>query len=280
MANSTVPIFIVGSGRSGTRSFFKMLSGTRGVEVHHEYSEYAVWQTPKLSVLYAMGLIDDAETIKLLQSWHGSSVFYSDLQFWVDCSHKTSYLIKPLSVLFPEAKFLAIIRDGRKVVPSFYHKLALEMYTDKGVRVFADWLCNPSLPEPPPEKEYWWKTPLPESNEFNQFLGYSRFERVCCHWRDTNQAIINAFSNLPSNRTMTIRLEDVINSESALQTSFEFMGISYDSSHYAYLQKPRNVFMPLEFKLTTNQKAPFSEICGDLMASLGYADMEEFTVAY
>jgi hypothetical protein len=52
--------FIVGTGRSGTRTMFRMLTGSDGVEIHHEYN---VLPVQKIGVLYHSGKITE-ENVK------------------------------------------------------------------------------------------------------------------------------------------------------------------------------------------------------------------------
>ena len=54
------PVFIVGTGRSGSRSIFRMLSGSENLEIHHEY---CCTHIQKYSALYHMGLISEEEII-------------------------------------------------------------------------------------------------------------------------------------------------------------------------------------------------------------------------
>ena len=59
-----------------------------------------------------------------------SSIHYSDKK-WVDSSNALPWIIKPLSKIFPDAYFIHLIRDGRKVVSSFYNKFGDIMYEEK-----------------------------------------------------------------------------------------------------------------------------------------------------
>src|SRR5207245_669536 len=119
MSAETIPYFVVGSGRSGTRTIFKLLSGIESVEVFHEFVCTHVQQA---AALYFMGVIDRAEVTRQLGGLHGSSVYYSHAAKWVDCSNKLSWVIEPLCDLFPQARFVHLVRDGRKVANSYFHK--------------------------------------------------------------------------------------------------------------------------------------------------------------
>ena len=84
-SQDTQPVFIIGSGRSGTRSMFKMLQGTSNVEVHHEF---ICTQVQQLAALYSMSLINKTEVINGLRGLHYSAVYWSEARIWIDSSNK------------------------------------------------------------------------------------------------------------------------------------------------------------------------------------------------
>jgi len=47
-----------------------------------------------------------------------------------------SWLIPDLAALFPDAKFVHLVRDGRKVAGSYFRKLGAECYDDRSTHVF------------------------------------------------------------------------------------------------------------------------------------------------
>ena len=266
------PVFIVGTGRSGSRSIFRMLSGSENLEIHHEY---CCTHIQKYSALYHMGLISEEEIINQINKIYKPALKYSEAPIWVDSSNKLSWIIKPLHKTFPNAKFLMIARDGRKVVPSFYYKLRDEMYDDKSVKILTKWIDDQQTNiMPPPEKKYWWNIPQVGQKFHKRFKNYNRLQRTAFHWTECNRVILESFSNLPQNTSKVVRLEDIVRSETDLKDMIEFIGIKYDNLFFKYMQTPRNVFFPMSFKLTRNQNVQFEEICNSMMKKLGY-DIEE-----
>src|SRR6185437_5898005 len=151
------PFFIVSSGRSGTAMLHKALSAVAGVEMHHEYMVQIV---QPLAVKRYLGLIDRQETAKIIADTYGAAIRYSEATQWGDSSNKLSWLIPELAEAFPHARFVHLVRDGRKVASSYFHKLADECYDDRSTAMLQAHYDNPkSHPAPPPEKKYWW--PLP-----------------------------------------------------------------------------------------------------------------------
>src|SRR5476649_1701529 len=103
----------------------KALCAKPGVEMHHEY---AVQITQPLAVKRYLSLIDDDETQKVLRETFGAAVHHSAAAYWGDSSNKLSWLIPDLAALFPGARFVHLVRDGRKVASSYFHKLGDECY--------------------------------------------------------------------------------------------------------------------------------------------------------
>ena len=91
----------------------KALSAKPDVEMHHEY---AVQITQPLAVKRYLGLADDAETARVLRETFGAAVAHSRAKHWGDSSNKLSWLIPDLAAMFPEARFVHLVRDGRRPV--------------------------------------------------------------------------------------------------------------------------------------------------------------------
>lgn len=278
MGADTQPLFIIGSGRCGTRTFYKMLSGVPDLEIHHEY---VCTHVQKVAALYYMGCIDKPEAMRRMAGLHGAAVYYSPAGTWADASNKLSWLIEPLVELLPDARFLFLTRDGRKVVSSFYYKLDKEMYDNRSTDVLRRWLEDPALPEPPPEKKYWWN--IPRSGQFRaeEFPAYNRYQRVCWHWTEVNQRILRDLDRFVSpSRWFQVKLEAFTREPAQLRETLEFLGVEYDEDYREYLKTPQNVLFPVDFRLTEEQMAWFREICDPMMRRLGYEEEDVYTVQY
>lgn len=273
----TQPVFIVGSGRSGTTSLSRMFAGCEGLGSNHEY---CCTHIQPYAAMYAMDMMDDEEMVFLLETLHGAAIHYSRAPIWIDCSNKLSWVIKPLLTLFPSAKFVLVTRDGRKVASSFFHKLSDEMYDDKSVAILDAWLKDDSFPQPPPEKKYWWNIPQKGQPFHAEFPSFNQFERCCYHWRECNRVVLDAFETIvPKEQQMTIELERITSNKAALKSMCDFIGVPYDHSLYEFLQKPNSVIFPMDFKLTTEQSVSFERIAGDMQKRLGYVG-DEYAVRY
>lgn len=278
MSQKTIPIFVLGSGRSGTRTIFKLLSGIPHIEIYHEYLCTHIQQ---VAALYFMQLLNPEKVKEKIKELHGAAIYYSDAVYWVDCSNKLSWIIEPLYQLFPKAKFINIIRDGRKVANSFFHKLGAEMYDDESVKVMQIWLDNrDSVPMPPPEKKYWWNIPLKGNPFAEEFQRFDRFQRCCYHWRESNRVIRESLKKIPQDQQLTVKLEELTVQKDILKKFLAFFDVEYEDHFFEFLQTPQNVFFPMDFKLTDIQLKQFYEIASDMMEELGYSDREEYVVKY
>ena len=275
---STFPVFILGSGRSGTLQMVKMLENIVGIEAHHEYLFENVL---KPAVLYRMQVVTHEEVKQVLARTHVPAVLYSNAPVWVDSSNALPWIVKPLYELFPNARFIHLIRDGRKVVSSFFHKFTEIVYDDRCVSILNQWLAHPdNVVEPPPEKKYWRPVPVKGERHYEYFTHYNRFQRLSYYWQDVNLRIRESLEAVPDAQKMFIHLEDLVSDGQALKGFLGMFGVAYHDKYLQVLRKPVNVAIPKNFPLTDQERAEFTDIAGAAMKSFGYDAMEEYQVAY
>ena len=278
MNNQTIPVFVVGSGRSGTRMIYRLLSGIPHIETYHEFE---CTHIQPIAAKYYMKIVTKEEAKKEINKLHGAAIHYSKVKYWVDSSNKLSWLIEPLSELFPEAKFVHLIRDGRKVVSSFYHKLAPEIYDDESVKIMMEWIKNKTKnPEPPPEKKYWWNIPQKGQPFYKEFSELSQFQKICYHWKEIIREVNQSLKLVPKKQKLIIKLEDLSSKKTVLKQFLSFFDISYDEHFFEYVKKPQNVFFPMDLKMTKDEEKEFNRICGNTMIKLGYKNKSEYEVKY
>lgn len=273
------PVFIVGSGRSGTAMMRKLLSRFSCIEAHHEYLATNI---QKDTVRYSMGLLSEQEMLDRLEETHGAAVHYCPRHYWLDSSNLFSWLVAPAARLFPRAVFIHLVRDGRKVVSSFFHKLGKEMYDDRSVAVLSRWLDDPGkFPCPPPEKKYWRKIPRPGEAFFEEFPSFGQFERICYHWTASNAAALEGLAHIPDERNHFFQLERLVSEKEELTRLLAVFGVAYDEESFSLLQRPHNVAVPREFGLTAEEREQFAAICGPMMRRLGYdIEQKEYFINY
>jgi len=263
----TKAFFIVSSGRSGTAMLHKALSMAGDVEMHHEYMVHIV---QPLAVRRHHGLVERDETLQILAQTHAAAIRYSQAAHWGDSSNKLSWLIPELAHLMPEAKFVHLVRDGRKVASSYFHKLADECYDDRSTAVLRAHVEH-GMPAPPPEKKYWWPLPPRELDQFG---------RIAWHWSEINRTILGALETLAPERQLFVRLEDLPASPSTLRGLLDFLNLSCSDEIVRVFARPHNVNRPEDRPLDATQRATFEHIAAPMMVALGYDEREEYVVNY
>lgn len=279
MTDKTLPVFIVGSGRSGSRMMFRLFAQMQNIESHHEY---CVSHLQQLAGLKYLGQINRKKLLAELKKIYGAALYYSAADYFIDSSNKVSWLIPELAELFPQAKFINITRDGRKVACSFFNKFKGYVYDDHSVAATMRWLSAPKdLPVPPPNIKYWWPIPQGKHVFAKEFESFNRFQRICFYWQEVYQTITQSLDDLPPTLSLTVKLEELTASETKLQKLFEFLGLKYDVSYFKYMQKPQGVIEPIDYKLTLRQREEFAAIGAEMMTKLGYDLLQkEYQVKY
>jgi len=274
----TQAFFIVSSGRSGTAMLQKALSASGDVEMHHEYMVHIV---QPLAVRRYMGWATRAEARAVLEKTYAAAVHYSDAAHWGDSSNKASWLIPDLAELLPTAKFVHLVRDGRKVASSYFHKLKDECYDDRSTAVLQHFAENPARSvAPPPEKKYWWPLARPDDPHFADFLDFDQFQRIAWHWAEINRVIFASLSALPAERRHFVRLEELQEDPDSVAALFGFLGLRCDDDTAALFARPHNVNRPEDTLLDARQREQFALIADAMMERLGYAGRPEYVVNY
>ena len=171
-----------------------------------------------------------------------------------------------LASLFPKAKFVHLVRDGRKVVSSFFYKLNSHDY--RSAKILKDWFEGTEALAPPLDEKFWWPC-----------MDDDRFARICRHWVESNKAIFKALDRVDEENKLFFRLEDMVASEKELKRFLDFLSVSHDPSFVSVLKRPEHVYVPVDFKLTKEQEEKFVEVAMPMMRKLGY-NGEEYRVEY
>lgn len=278
MTKQTAPFFIFSSGRSGTKMMEKLLSSYAEVEMHHEYMVHYIQPT---AVKYQLGLIDNISVIDTLQQTHQAAITYSQSALWGDSSNKLCWIIGALNEIFPSARFIHLVRDGRKVASSYLHKLGNECYDDASVIDLNTYLQAPlQRLAPPPEKRFWWPQPKFGTPDAATFQSYSQFERIAWHWAAAHSEVAHQLQKIPAERQHFLRLEDLTTVPHEIDLLTDFLGLERSKDGFKMLATPHNVNQPINFPLTEIQRAQFDTIAGPTMRSMGYVDQPEYAVNY
>ena len=267
-------LFILGSGRCGTYSFVQALKKFSYVEAHHEFF---FEPTLKLATLYHMKMISKNKVKSFILNNHYLSIKNSNKKIWVDSSNALPWIADVLIEIFPNAKFLHLIRNGKKVVSSFYNKFNNEMYKDENVKKLKNFLIHKKK-KLSSEKKYWRPIPIYNKKEFNKFISSGQFYRICKYWTEINYKIENSL--MSTNNSYTFKFEDIVIKKKTkkLLNFLDLYKKNFDTFYNSF-KKPVNIGIKKNYMLTKKQNIIFNEVCNDEMIKYGY-DETEYEVKY
>ena len=148
------------------------------------------------------------------------------------------------------------------------------MYDTKSVNSLAKWIDSdcPNDMTPPLEKKYWWNLELDEKQKVTSAeYARNRFDRCCLHWSSVVKTISQSFSTIADTSSCaTFKLEDIVSDHTILNSLIEFLDLNPSNFYFDFLQKPRNVFLPLEFNCTSYQLSILKSHCEGEARTFGY----------
>ncbi len=181
--------------------------------------------------------VSQAEFVKHVG--HGINSLYSDRSGglrWVEQTPGYAKHLGDIALLFPNAIFLVLIRDGRQVVHSLRH-----------------------------------------------FVNPVEHDDACCTWRDYTNAALEFARTAGTDRTHTLRYEDVVaNTEAALKKLYSFLGETFEPKSVELIRSKAPINSSFTAEASNDKLSPrwpawtlaererFDEIAGGLLISLGY----------
>ena len=251
--------FILGTGRSGTYSIFKTLQKNSVYKVHHEY---------KFEFLLRLGTLKFHHKINKEDVICGLKQYRKELEECqeskiIDISNALPLLLDELKVVFPEARFLWISRNGYKVVSSFYHKFTDLMYPFEGIKELEKYLFDMDGNELPFDKRIC--RPL----YISPLVVKSRFKNICYHWSYYEDIAIDRINILDKK----LKFEDLVSNELILKDFISFLEIKWNKNIENDFKIPTNVHIAKNLKLDKELSNIFYNICGNTMNILDYKEI-------
>ena len=107
----------------------------------------------------------------------------------------------------------------------------------------------------------------PGTREFS--AAFSQFERICWHWAEMNRLALEELSQLPPERTMFVRLEELRAAPSEVRALYDFLDLPWRDEAYGVFARPHNVNRPEDRLLDPVQRGQFEAIAGRYAGAAG-----------
>lgn len=209
-------VFTFSTGRSGSNAVSSFLGNHSKIDAYHEpfYNQLRV-----LSANYLSGKLSKNEVKVFLIILYTYTNFLRNKEVYFESDQKLSPFIEILYELFPNAKFIWLMREPDKFLKS---AKARKWYADNDYCEFTEEsvivkpyltsdgcrIGNLDILEKFRIEKIW--------NEFNQD------DKILWYWDFWNKLIASQMELIPSNQTLLIKLESL--NESAKEI-FEFLGV-------------------------------------------------------
>lgn len=207
-------VFIVSTGRSGSKSMEKYLSQHPEITCVHEPRSSLI----RLSTQYEYGQLTKNEVLTELNYIYNKADFPTK-SIYCESDQKLSNLILPLNELFPKAKFIWLLRDGKKVVKSttirgWYDEkeMILDKYRGKNKE---GW------------EEYRLQGDLCDAISSAVWQQMTAFEKNCWYWAYWNEKIKTQFNSLPKEQKLIVKLEELGDMSMIIQS---FLGVKHSQN--------------------------------------------------
>ena len=195
MYENYAPVFLLSTGRAGSKFIAELLNLSPSVSAFHEprptlqyFSDFACRHQNRPEVLSRM--IDAARMEMILETCIQGKIF-------VESNQCLTFFAPALAQLFRSSKFVHLVRHPGDFVASAVRK---------------GWHKNDSI----------WEAGRVRSADGRRWGVMDQIERLGWLWDFTNRFIRDFLSALPAARTMTCRLEDLVTGRNEVQALFSF----------------------------------------------------------
>lgn len=215
--NEAKPVFVLSTGRTGTKLLSKLMSRMNAVKSYHE--------PPPELIYYARFAYENKENKKLLKRVVDGARLeyilnaYLNNKIYFESNNRLTFFAKQLEELYPKAKFIHLIRHPGD-------------YTRSGLR--RNWydghLWDMGRIVPSTESDIPW-------NEMSQI------SKISWLWNETNKFIENFKEQVKNSKIITLFSEDIFNDIERIKDIFKFIEVDNpfkDKEIKKFLEKPVN----------------------------------------
>ncbi len=212
--------FIVSTGRAGSRGIAHLLSAVHGCTCLHEPNPPLIFESSR----YRYGEIPASELARILRQTRPPSI---GNERYCESNQTLSLIIPVLAEVFPQAKFVWLVRNGLDMVASGYSKQWYSGHSENHDR-YED--CTPL--------EKAWIDGRIRGDRCGDvppqtWQGMDRFAKVCWYWSYVNRLIARDLETYAPGRFMMVRLETL---SEQLPDLLQWMGL-----RAAILPQPKKI---------------------------------------
>jgi hypothetical protein len=282
--------FVVGQLRSGTHFVSHVLNCAGGVP---RTAWQALWpltcyKIDSFATQYYEGRCSAEAMKEILRCYDMRPENVQVDSFW-----RLTWCLEPLIELFPEARFVHLVRDPRDNVRSCFNEA--DVYGDvllrpEGQMELLRWSVTNGMP--------WRLAAITDRRRYHPRVRrpdwdtLSRFEKNCAYWTEAHRVILETLPQR-TGRYLRVRLED-LKTEAASRPLFDFLGLeqppaeklipalservnsaSSNDPWWTFARRIRATspvpMLPAYAEWTDDQKAALERLCGPMARALGYS---------
>jgi len=248
--NQSKLLFVMGTGRSGTQLLSDLLRSAGPAAVFHEPNfreDVGTMDLLRRDLEMARRYWRTFRGVEVYRRWMAEP----QAAFYAEVNGTIRYQAEVIRELYPRAKMLLIVRDGRGVVRSVMGWQQFYGPRSRGAYAIA---------------------PLPGDPYHDLWSSMGRFEKICWSWMDSNERLMRCIPEGYWCRLEAIATDYDYFSERFIQpTNLDIDRILWRTR---MAQRSRNATRQYAFpaweEWSTDQMHSFERICGDTMRKLGY----------
>jgi hypothetical protein len=244
-ASSPIHVFVVGTGRSGTKTLAEFLSSVPGCTVRHEH------KPPLLAEVdaYVKRRLTKKKMVDLLRRTRAPEIIGGE-RLSGESNQRLSFVLPAVAETFPDARIIWLIRDGRDVVSSMQQR-----------RVY-----HPQEAQFRPGASREWSLTRIQADEVGdlqpaEWAALDPFARSCWYWAYTNRLIGRDLTQLPL-PSLLVKLEDIASSWPPIAEFLELPRVRPEAIPHSNRSRRE----PMRWQAwSRRQREIFRQLCGPLM---------------
>ncbi len=233
--------FVLSSGRSGSYTISQTLNSYENCKCYHQRDPQ--FRVEASEYYYGKCLGDKIEEVlRVTRSQYAEKV-----EAYGEVNLQFGLIVPVIERVFPDAKYIWLLRDGRDVVASMYYRRWYDL-TDK--KVPDEWK-NARL-----------QGDLTGDFSTSEWRNMSRFAKCCWLWKKYNHIIESHLQQFDKKRWMRVRLDRL----KALLSDIEiFLGLVSDKK--VLVEKLNTAYQPVSYweEWDDEKKNIFETICSNEM---------------